>query len=66
MALASCGGLRCAELEAVKDTDFIQDNEGVWVSDTHAKRRGEEKKNHFLVPFDRDLSQCCFASRVVS
>ena len=29
-----------------------------------AKQRGEEKKNNFLVPYDRDLPKICFASQV--
>ena len=66
ISLAFCGGLRCAELKSIKVGDLTQDDEGMWVHYFHAKQKGEEKKNRFLVPFDRNNPHMCFASRVLS
>ena len=64
VALAYCGGLRCAELKSIKKGDVSHDADGIWVQYNQAKQRGEQKVNKFLVPFDRVKPALCFATRV--
>lgn len=66
IALAFCGGLRCAELKAIKYGDIETDQEGCWVAYAPAKKRGEQTENKFLVPYNRNNPHQCFASRVLS
>ncbi len=64
IALLYCGGLRCYELWTLKVGDMSDEDDRVWVSYTHAKQKAEEKRNTFLVPFNRDQPAACFTSRV--
>ena len=59
ISLAFCGGLRCAELRALRWGDLVEEEDGIWVRYNPVKQHGEVKENKFLVPWTQ-----CFASRV--
>jgi len=51
--LAFFGGLRCAELVSIENTDFeFNESTGMWVSYTVSKQRGESIQNKFNVPLE--------------
>ena len=66
VCVAFCGGLRGIELRSITFGNVTIDNQGVWVDYAQAKRKGEEKQNGFLIPFNRDEPHLCWATRVVS
>ena len=64
-AVGFCGTLRCAELRSIKWENVKVDDEGAWITFTHAKARGEVKENQFLVPFNRSKPEICMATRLI-
>ena len=66
VSVAFLGGLRGIELRSVTFGNVNIDNQGVWVDYAQAKRKGEEKMNGFLIPFNRGEPHLCFATRVTN
>lgn len=53
IVLGFCGGLRCADLISIQNSDFeFNEVSGMWVSYCVSKQRGEEIKNKFNVPLE--------------
>ena len=66
VSVAFLGGLRGIELRSITYGNVNIDNQGVWVDYSQAKRKGEEKMNGFLIPFNREEPHLCFATRVTN
>ena len=64
-AVGFCGALRCAELRSITLGSIKLDDEGAWISFTHAKQRGEAKENEFIVPYNRSEPHICMATRLI-
>ena len=64
MAIYFCGGLRSVELRSLTYGSVSADQEGYWIRFTQAKARGPAVTKEFLVPWNREREDLCFASRV--
>lgn len=63
-AIAWSGGLRCDELHRLKVGSLELTEDGFEITYAHAKQLAEVKENKFLVPFNREDSAICLATKV--
>ena len=66
VCVAFVGGLRGIELRSITFGNVKEDHQGIWVEFYQAKRRGEEQRNGFVIPFNRSHPHLCWATRVVN
>ena len=64
ISLSFCGGMRGIELRSLTLGSLEQDKEGVWVTFNQAKSQ-TVVKNRFLVPFDLEHPELCFAQPII-
>ena len=55
-----CGGLRCIEARQILFHDIQRTDDGFYVQYVQGKQKGEQKENHFLIPFNHDDSSISF------
>lgn len=64
IAIFYCGGLRGIELRTLTAGSTRETSEGIWINHKQAKTRGADEWKNFLVPWNHEVPNRCFATRV--